>query len=317
MGSSAIRSEVRDVGSSQATRWRRGRREWTRFYLFISPWLIGLIVFTGGPLLFSLYAGFTRWNGVGVPSWVGLQNFDEMVTIDPDFFPTIGRTLYYAAASVVLGVVLALGLALMVNVRLPGRTLFRTIFYVPTVVTGIPVFIVWAWMFSGNNGIINYLLGFLHIPGPPWLASDTWAMPALIVVSLTSTGGAMVIFLAGLQGIPRELYEAATVDGARRLRRIWHVTVPMLSPIILLNAVLSMIFAMQAFAQPYVMTNQGGPDKATYIFGLYIYQYAFEYLNFGYASALSWVLLLIILILTLLLFLVARGRVYYAGEVRR
>jgi multiple sugar transport system permease protein len=239
-----------------------------------------------------------------------------MFTADPDFYPTIGRTFYYAGGTVILGVGLALVLATLINQKIWGRTVFRAIYYLPTVVTGVPVYIVWSWMFDPTSGIFNYLLSKIGIQGPQWLASPNWAMPALIVMSLTATGGAIVIFLAGLQGIPKDLYEAAAVDGAGVLTRFWHVTVPMLSPVILFNVILGIIGGLQVFAQPFVMTG-GGPVHATYVYGLYLYDFAFQYFDFGYASGLAWVLFVITIVLSLLVLLFSRGRVFYTGGEAR
>lgn len=293
--------------------FRRLRRsETAAFYLFISPWLIGFLGLTLGPMLFSLYASFTKWDGVHTPQFRGLANYKEMFTADPDFYSTIGRTFYYAGGRVILGVCLALVLATLINQKIFGRTLFRAIYYFPTIVTGVPVYLVWNWMFDPTNGILNYLLSKIGIQGPQWLANPNWAMPALIVMSLTATGGTIVIFLAGLQGIPKELYEAASVDGAGIIAKFRHVTIPILSPVILFNVILGIIGALQVFAEPYVMTN-GGPIHATYVYGLYLYNFAFQYFDMGYASGLAWVLFIITVVLSLLVWLFSRDRIFYMG----
>jgi multiple sugar transport system permease protein len=266
-------------------------------------------------MLFSLYASFTRWDGVHIPQFIGLANYKHIFTADPDFYPTLGRTFYYAGGRVILGVGLALVLAVFINKKIFGRSVFRSIYYLPTVVTGVPVYIVWSWMFDPNNGIINYLLSLVGIQGPQWLSSANWAMPSLIFMSLTATGGTIVIFLAGLQGIPRELHEAAAVDGAGVLAKFRHVTIPMLSPVILFNVIMGIIGALQIFAEPYVMTN-GGPVHATYIYGLYLYEFAFQYFKLGYASGLAWILFIITIVLSLLVLQFSRSRVHYMGETR-
>ncbi len=264
-------------------------------------------------MLFSLYAGFTRWDGVHSPEWIGLANFRVMFGSDPDFWPSFGRTFYYAGARVALGVLMALALAAALNTRLPGRTFFRTVFFLPAIVTGVPMFVVWSWMFDPSGGILNYLLDKVGIAGPAWLGSTTWSMPALILMSLTATGGTMIIFLAGLQGIPVELREAAIVDGAGWWRRFRAVTVPLLSPVILFNVVMGLITSLQVFAEPFVMT-QGGPERSTYVFGMYLYNEAFWYSNVGYASALAWVQFLVIVALTVLVLRFSRRRVHYMGS---
>ena len=288
------------------------RSESLAFYLFISPWLIGFFCLTLGPMLFSLYASFTKWDGVHTPQPIGLTNYVKMFTADPDFYATIGRTFYYAAGRVIIGVILAMILAILINQKIFGRTFFRVIFYLPTIVTGVAVYLVWSWMFDPTNGILNYLLGLVGIQGPLWLASPNWAMPALIVMSLTATGGMIIIFLAGLQGIPQDLYDAAGVDGAGALSKFWNVTVPLLSPVILFNVILGIISALQVFAEPFVMTG-GGPIHATYVYGLYLYDFAFQYFNFGYASGLAWILFIITILLSLLVLAYSRGRVFYMG----
>jgi multiple sugar transport system permease protein len=283
------------------------------FWLFVSPWLLGLLGLTLGPMLFSLYAAFTRWDGVNSPEFIGLNNFRVMFTSDPDFWPSFGRTFAYAGARVALGTVLALALAAMVNTRIPGRTFFRTVFFLPAIVTGVPLFVVWIWMFDPTAGILNYLLGAIGIDGPDWLASSSWAIPALVLMSLTATGGAMIIFLAGLQDIPTDLKEAATVDGAGWWARFRSVTVPLLSPVILFNVIIGLIGALQVFAEPYIMTG-GGPERSTYFFGLYLYNEAFWYSNVGYASALAWVQFLVIVALTVMVLRFSRRHVHYLGS---
>ncbi|ONK15849.1 sugar ABC transporter permease [Streptomyces sp. MP131-18] len=300
--------------AERPSRWQRFRRsESAAFYLFLVPWIVGLVGLTLAPMLFSLYAGFTRWDGVHSPEWIGLANFRVMFGSDPDFWPSFGRTFYYAGARVTLGVLMALALAAILNTRLPGRTFFRTVFFLPAIVTGVPMFVVWSWMFDPSGGILNYLLDKVGIAGPAWLGSTTWSMPALILMSLTATGGTMIIFLAGLQGIPVELREAAIVDGAGWWHRFRAVTVPLLSPVILFNVVMGLITSLQVFAEPFVMT-QGGPERSTYVFGMYLYNEAFWYSNVGYASALAWVQFLVIVALTVLVLRFARRRVHYMGS---
>ncbi|GGW85130.1 carbohydrate ABC transporter permease [Streptomyces caelestis] len=294
--------------------WRRLRHsESAAFWLFLTPWLVGLLGLTLGPMLFSLYAAFTRWNGVAAPEWIGLQNFRVLFTTDLDFWPSLGHTFLYAGARVVLGTVVALALAAMVNTPIIGRTFFRTAFFLPAIVTGVPLFVVWQWMFDPQAGILNYLLGMVGIDGPDWLGSSTWAIPALVFMSLTATGGAMIIFLAGLQDVPVELRDAALVDGAGWWQRFIRITVPLLSPVILFNVIMGLISSLQVFAEPYVMTG-GGPEHTTYFLGLYLFNEAFSYSNVGYASALAWVQFLIVLVLTVVVLRFARRHVHYLGS---
>ncbi|MBA2813288.1 sugar ABC transporter permease [Streptomyces sp. KM273126] len=296
------------------TRWRRLRHsESAAFWLFLTPWLVGLLGLTLGPMLFSLYAAFTRWNGVTASEWIGLQNFRVLFTTDLDFWPSLGHTFLYAGARVVLGTVVALALAAMVNTRVIGRTFFRTVFFLPAIVTGVPLFVVWQWMFDPQAGILNYLLGAVGIDGPDWLSSTTWAIPALVFMSLTATGGAMIIFLAGLQDVPVELRDAALVDGAGWWQRFIRITVPLLSPVILFNVIMGLISSLQVFAEPFVMTD-GGPEHSTYFLGLYLFKEAFSYSNVGYASALAWVQFLIVVVLTVAVLRFSRRHVHYLGS---
>jgi len=282
------------------------------FYLFISPWLVGFVCLTLLPMLVSLYTSFTKWNGIDATTWIGARNFHDLFTRDALFGRAIVNTLYYAVASVILGVLLALVLAILLNRKFVGRSVFRTLFFLPYVVTGIPVFVIWTWVFNPQYGPLNNLLALVGIPGPPWLNSPTTAMPSLILMSLTGIGAMLVVFLAGLQNIPAELYEAARMDGAGALTQAVRITIPMLSPIILFNAIWAIIGSLQIFAQPYVMTN-GGPVNATLTIGMYLYQEAFTYYQFGYASAIAWILFALTLGVSLLVFWMTRKRVYYEG----
>jgi multiple sugar transport system permease protein len=282
------------------------------FYVFISPWLVGFFGLTLLPMLISLYTGFTKWNGIGGTTFIGARNYHDLFTQDSLFTTAIVNTLYYAVASVVLGVAFALFLAILLNLKFTGRSFFRVVFFLPYVVTGIPVFVIWTWLFNPQYGPFNYWLGLFGIHGIAWLNSPSTAMPSLILMSLTGIGAMMVVFLAGLQNIPTELYEAARIDGASTLAQAFKITIPMLSPIILFNAIWAIIGSLQLFAQPYVMTA-GGPENATLTIGLYLYQMAFTYYQFGYASAIAWVLFALTLAFSLLVFWLTRKRVYYEG----
>lgn len=274
-------------------------------YLFIWPWLLGFFVLTLAPVVVSIYTSFTKWNGVGDIQFIGLANYRDLL-VDPTFTRAVIVTIYYAAGSVILQVLAALGLAILLNQRVPGYTLFRTLLFVPYVVTGIPIFVIWAWLYEPNYGMVNYLLRFVGIQGPAWLESQTWAMPALIFMSITSCGGMMLVFLAGLQTIPEELYDAARVDGAGLVARLRRVTVPMLRPVVGFNIIWGLIIAAQTFAQPYVMTD-GGPNYWTELIGLDIYQNAFNYYRFGYASAMAVLLLAATLLLSLVVLRFSRA----------
>jgi multiple sugar transport system permease protein len=288
------------------------RRRNVEGYLFISPWLVGLVLWHLGPLLASLVISFTDWEILTTPRFVGLDNYVRMFTNDDLFWTTLFNTLYFVLGSVPLRLGLALLLALMLNRKRPGMRLFRTIFYLPSVTAGVAVAIIWLWMFDPSFGVINSVLRFFGLPGPPWLGHPSWAMPALIVMNLVYGGAQMVIFLAGLQSIPDHLYDAAAVDGANDWVQFRHVTLPMLSPTIFFNLVIGVISSFQVFTAAYVMTK-GGPINSTLVYVLNLYNEAFRFLHMGYASALAWVLVAIVMSLTLLQFRLSDW-VYYEGK---
>lgn len=299
------------------TRWltnrrRRRLKQTIEGYLYISPWIVGFILFTGGPVVASFVLSFFSWPMIQPPHWVGFGNYVNMFTRDPLFIKSLVVTLNYVIVSVPLQLGFALCLALLVNqkVRLVG--FWRTIFYMPSVASGVAVSVLWIWLLSPSYGLVNEILQFFGIHGPNWLTSIRFALPALIGLSLWNVGGGMVIFLAGLQGIPNELLEASELDGAEGFTRFRYVTLPLLSPVTFFNLVLAVILGVQAFTQAFIMT-QGGPLNATLLYGLYLYQNAFAFLKMGYAAALAWFMFLIILVITLLQFRLARTWVYYEG----
>ncbi len=301
---------------ASAAERRRRTRDSLHFYLFISPWLAGFALLTVGPLLYSLYASFTKWTGISPPQFGGLVNFRQMFLRDDRFWRSLHNTFTFAGANVCLTLVVSLGLARLVNRRLPGSYALRTVFYLPSVVAGVALYMVWAWLFDANLGILNYLLSLIGLQGPNWLLDPRWAMPSLVLMSATFCGGPLLIFLAGLQDVPQEYYEAARIDGASAPRIFLRITLPLLTPVLFYNFVVGVIVAMQIFTEPFVMTV-GGPMLATYTYGLHLYNSAFRYFDFGYASALAWVLFLIILSVSLGIVASARSWVYYEGGAAR
>jgi len=301
---------------------KRSQREALEGYLAISPWIIGFLIFVFGPILASFILSFHKWNLLKPAQWVGFRNYQSMIE-DPLFWQSLKVTFIYAGASVPLGLVTALLVALLLNQRLKGIAVFRTIFYLPSVMPIVAVSLIWMWMYNPKFGILNFLIrkagGLLglDIQGPDWLYSTTWVLPALILMSLWGIGGGMLIFLAGLKNIPEQLYEAALVDGANSWQRFRKITLPMLSPTIFFLLVTGTIGAFQVFTQAFVMT-EGGPLNASMFFVLYLYMQGFRWFRMGYASALAWVLVLIILGLTILIFKTSSAWVYYeAGEEGR
>jgi multiple sugar transport system permease protein len=293
---------------------RRRLREALEGYAFIAPWIVGFLVFTAGPMLASVWMSLQRWNIVSRAQFVGLANYGKLFTDDPLFWKSLGNTAYYAFLSVPLGMTVALALAVLLNQKVRGLAVFRTIFYLPSVVSGVATAVLWQLLLDPEKGPINYALRLMGMTDPPgWLTSEQWAMPGLILMSTWSVGNMMLIFLAGLQSVPDELLDAAHVDGARAFDRFRHVTLPLLTPTILFNLVMAIISSFQIFTQTFVMTN-GGPADATLSYVLYLYRNAFEFFKMGYASALAWILFFLLLGMTLLVFRSSALWVHYESE---
>ncbi|MCS7054693.1 MAG: sugar ABC transporter permease [Thermoflexales bacterium] len=285
-------------------------------YLFISPWIIGFILFTFLPVAASFVMSFFNWRLIQAPVFVGVENYVNMFTADPLFGQSLQVTLIYVVVAVPLQLAFALFLAMLLNQRVRLLPFFRTVFYLPAVVSGVAVAVLWQWLYHPDLGLINEMLRWFGIKGPAWLVSPQWALPAIIFMSLWTVGGTMITFLAALQGIPQHLYEAAELDGAGERAKFWHITLPMLSPVIFFNLVLGIIVGFQTFTQAYIMTK-GGPLNATMFYALYLYLNAFNFLKMGYASALAWVLFLIILVITIAQLKLSRRWVYYEFEEAR
>jgi len=289
---------------------KRHRRTTARVgLLFISPWVLGFLAFTLYPFLATLYYSFTSYSGVGRAKFIGLSNYTGLFQ-DHLFWTSLFNTLYYTAFEVPISMAVALGLAMLLNMNVRGRSIYRTIYYLPSVVPLVSGCMLWLWIFNPSYGIINSLLSEVHVPGPAWMFSPTWSKPSFILLGLWGLGQPMVIFLAGLQSVPKEMYEVAAIEGAGPLQRLWHVTLPMISPIILFNTVMSLVVCFQYFTQAYIMTD-GGPDNSTLFYSLYIYQQAFQNLKLGYASAMAWFLFVFVIVMTSLLFRSSRRWVYY------
>jgi multiple sugar transport system permease protein len=288
-------------------------REDLQGYLFIAPWLIGFFVFTAGPFLASLYISFTSWDVVGKMEWVGTSNYEKMFTNDALFLKALWNTAYYVIFHVPGVVIIALALATLLNQKLHGIAIYRTVFYLPAVTSGVATAIVWMFIFNGQTGLLNEGLGLLGIKGPNWLGTTQWAMPALIIMSLWNVGQPMIIYLAALQGVPQHLYEAVSIDGGGRWAKFRNVTVPLITPAIFFNMVMQIIGSFQVFNSAYVITY-GGPAEATTVYVLYLYKVAFRNLNMGYAAGLAWVLFIIILAFTMFQVTMSRRWVYYEGR---
>lgn len=296
----------------QATRkaLRRNLEGW----LFASPWIIGFLLWTVGPMIASFVLAFTEWDLVSPPRWVGTQNIQDMLG-DPLVWQSLKVTTIYAVTSVPLHIAFGLLLAVLMNTQIAGLRFYRTAFYLPSVLSGVAVALLWRWIFSPEFGLLNLMLSYVGINGPSWLGDERWALPSLVLMSLWSVGAGTIIYLAGLQGIPTDLYEAAEIDGARTWSRFRHITLPMMSPILFFQLVVGFISALQVFTQALIVTN-GGPNNQTLFILLYLYRNAFQYFRMGFASGLAWVLFLYILVLTLLVFRSSSLWVFYEGEVK-
>ena len=278
---------------------------------FISPWILGFLFFTLYPIVASFYYSFTDFNILDfTPNWVGLENYVEMLTYDKLFWISLKNTLHYVGLLIVLATVFDILIAAILSMNVKFLSVHRTIFFLPVVVPLVAASLTWVWILNPKYGLINGFLARLGIPGPYWLASPRTAMISIVLIAVWASGRAVLIYLAGLKDIPQHLYEAAEIDGAGPVQKMLNVTLPLLTPQMLFNVVTLLIFSMQAFTEPYIMT-QGGPANATTLYALHLYNRAFQDLSMGYASAMAWLLFLIILVLTILLFTMSRRFVYY------
>ena len=293
--------------------WNLRRREAIAFYLCILPWILGFIFFYLGPMLASFYFGLTKWDLLTPPEFTGFSNYTKIFTHDPLFWKSLKITFIYTAVFLPLDLIGGLVIALLMNQKIRGIGVFRTIYFMPSVLAGVAYVVMWMWMFNPRAGLINTLLGFVGIQGPRWLQDPKWALQALIIMSLWGIGRSMVIYLAGLKDIPRELYEAAKIDGANQWQEFWRITLPLLTPSILFNLVFGFIMTFQSFTSVFVATN-GGPLNSTLFYVLYLYRKAFEHLEMGYASAMAWILFLIVLACTILILRTSGRWVFYRAE---
>ncbi|HNR35158.1 MAG TPA: extracellular solute-binding protein [Candidatus Hydrogenedentes bacterium] len=288
------------------------RREHRAGYFFAMPWLAGFILFGGGPICFSLLMSFCQYDVLSPPKFVGLDNYTAMLTDDPLFYKSLWNTLFMAIG-IPLGMALSLAIALLLNYEIKGMAIYRTFFYLPAIMPAVAASILWVWIFNPDAGILNALLAKAGVHGPAWLQNQYWSKPALIVMGLWGAGSGMIVWLAGLKGIPRHLYEAAELDGAGRFRQFFHVTIPMLSPYILFNLIMGIIGTFQIFTQAFIMT-QGGPLDSTLFYAYHLFNNAFRYMKMGYASAMAWFLFAIVLVLTVVQLRLSRIWVHYETE---
>jgi ABC-type sugar transport system permease subunit len=304
-------SDTQAQGLRRAVQRRRTRAG----LLFVSPWVIGFLAFFVYPFFATLYYSFTNFNGIQAAKVVGFTNYVDLFH-DPLFKTSLFNTFYYTACELPLSTVVALGLALLLNMDVKGRAIYRTIFYIPSIVPLVASCLIFVWIFNPDSGIVNDLLTDVHIPGPGWFFSIAWSKPSFILLGLWGLGQPMVIYLAGLQSVPREMYEVADLDGARPWQRLRYVTLPMISPVILFNVILQLVLCIAYFTQAQVIENGdvGGPGTSTWFYVQYLYEQAFEYLKFGYSSAMAFFLFVVSALIMVALFKSSSRWVYYASE---
>ncbi len=287
----------------------RHREVWTA-WLFLLPSLIGMLIFTIGPAISSLVLSFFDWDMISPLQFSGTDNVNKLLA-DSTFTKALYNTFYYTIVSVPLSITLSLILALLVHQPLKGMALFRTIYFLPVVSSTVAVALVWRWIYNKDYGVLNSILGFFQIHGPDWLGSSSWSMPSVILLSVwKEVGYLMVLFLAGLQSLPRDLYESASLDGANPWQQFWKITFPLLSPTTFFVLIVQLISAFQVFTEAYILT-EGGPADSTLTVVYYLYKQGFKYFNMGYASSIAWVLFLIILVFTLFQWFVTQRKVFY------
>lgn len=291
------------------------RRNLRNGLLFVSPWLAGFVCFTLWPFVASVYLSFCDYDILSPPRWIGAANYRQLVTDDPYFVTALYNTLYYTLFAVPLGVVFSVAIALLLNMRVVAVPLYRAVYYLPSIVPVVATAVLWMWLLNPQYGLVNAALDSLGLPEPGWLSDPSWSKPSLVLMGIWGIGGSIVIYLAGLQDVPPELYEAAELDGAGPWQRVCHVTLPLLSPVIFFNLVMGLIGSMQYFTQAYVMTL-GGPVDSTLFYSIYLFRRAFTYLDMGYASAMAWLLFVLIMALTIGTFRASRQWVHYAAEGR-
>jgi multiple sugar transport system permease protein len=319
---------ARDMGAVKSlprVRRRMSKTAWREAlhgYLFILPWILGFFFFTLGPMVVGMYLSFTEYTILAPPIWVGIWNYRHMLQ-DSLVGQSIYNTAYYVMLAVPATMIIGLLLAILLNQKVRGMPFFRTAFYIPSIVPAVASVALWVWIFNGRWGLLNQFLRSIGLNGPGWLTDPLWTKPSLVIWTIWGVGGTMVIYLAGLQGIPEVFYEAAAIDGAGRLRRFWNITIPMLSPTIFFNLILSIIGSFQVFTAVLILGGQqtlsyqtpaGGPLNSLLVYVLYVYQNAFYFFKMGYGAALAWILFVIVLVLTLIQFKLAGRWVYYEFE---
>jgi multiple sugar transport system permease protein len=292
------------------------RREWHDFGVglaFISPWIIGFLCLCLYPVGASIYYSFCDYDVLTTPAWIGTLNYQDMVE-DPVFWKALWNTIYFAVVSLPLSLILALLIAVLLNQKVKGRSIYRTIYFLPSLVPVVASAMIWLWILNGEFGLLNYALSYVGIEGPNWLTDQHWTKPSIIMMMLWAVGGSMVIYLAALQDVPVSLYESADIDGASSWTKFRHITIPLISPVIYFNLIMGIIGSLQVFAQPFIMFGGGGTNRSALFYAVYLYQNAFDYNRMGYACAMAWILFLLILGLTWIATKSTRKHIFYAGD---
>ena len=297
------------------------RRNLTMGLLFISPGILGFLAFVAYPIVASFYYSMTAYNLIQPPVFLGLENYQKLLTGDRQFWTSMGNTLYMVLIALPLGLVVNLLIAFLLNSKLRGIALYRTLFYLPSIIPIVASSIVWLYILNPQYGLLDWALGQLGLYQPGWLLDPSWSKPSLILVGLWAGGNGVLIYLAGLQDVPQELYEAAELDGANAIQKTRHVTIPMITPVIFFNLITGMIGYFQYFTEAYVMTRgnssnavAGGPADSTLFYSLYLFQNGFEYFKMGYAAAQAWILFWIIVVFTIIVFRSSSRWVFYRGK---
>ncbi|MCU9613091.1 sugar ABC transporter permease [Caldibacillus lycopersici] len=294
---------------------KAAKKEQRWFYIFIAPWLIGFIGFTLGPMIASFVLSFTDWDLFTAPNFVGLENYITLFQ-DDVFWKVVYNTFFFTIISVPLSIILSLGMAYLLAQKIRGIKFFRTVFYLPVLVPVVASSMIFKWILAPDTGVINRFLSIFGVDGPAWLLDPTWVKFSFIFLAIWGVGGNMVLLLAAIQGVPEELYESAEMDGASKFRKFFHITIPIISPVIFFNLVMGLIGSLQAFTQIYILTG-GGPNNSSNMIVPYLFSNAFEYYKMGYASSIAWVLFIIIMVFTLIIFKSSSIWVYYESEVKK
>jgi multiple sugar transport system permease protein len=296
---------------------QRRRKTFFTGLLFVSPWIIGFVLFQLYPIVMSAYYSLTEYNLFNPPEWVGLENYSELFA-DDKFYLSLYNTVFITIFGLIPQLIFTLVMAVILNMNVKGKSLYRTIYFLPTLVPAIASSLLWMWLFNSQYGLINEFLGSIGLIEPNWLLDPAYTKYAIIIMGFWGTGTNTVMYLAALQGVPRTFYEAAEIDGANRWQKFWHITIPAISPITLYLLIMGLIGSFQIFTQADVLGTQaqsiGGPENSMLFYAVYLYQIGFKFLNYGVASAMAWILFIIVLILTIVIFRSSARWVYYGGE---